>query len=169
MEFQSKLDLHPGHWFNIKMTSYQYRKSHCGDKTILRPSYLRNGISNTGKMTSLYWIRALETMSSTDGRMDGQGESGIPPPTFSSRWAGGYKDPVMMGTTCTGSNSETHLGRTHTKWDGKVLHNLTNEKYWKITTNTSKFTTGLDIFKYFCLPDIKKKSQCRLYMFYKTT
>ena len=23
---------------------------HCGDKTILRPSYLHNGISNTGKM-----------------------------------------------------------------------------------------------------------------------
>ena len=35
----------PGPWFNIKMTSYQYRKSHCGDKTILRPSYLHNGIS----------------------------------------------------------------------------------------------------------------------------
>ena len=45
--------------FNIKMTSYQYRKSHCGDKTILRPSYLHNGISYTGKTTSLYWIRAL--------------------------------------------------------------------------------------------------------------
>ena len=45
--------------FNMKMTSYQYRKSHCGDKTILRPSYLHNGISHTGKMTSLYWIRAL--------------------------------------------------------------------------------------------------------------
>ena len=44
----------PGPWFNIKMTSYQYRKSHCGDKTILRPSYLHNGISYTGKMTSLY-------------------------------------------------------------------------------------------------------------------
>ena len=41
------------------MTSYQCRKSHCGDKTILRPSYLHNGISYTGKMTSLYWIRAL--------------------------------------------------------------------------------------------------------------
>ena len=25
----------PGPWFNIKMTSYQYRKSHCEDKTIL--------------------------------------------------------------------------------------------------------------------------------------
>ena len=48
----------PGPRFNIKMTSYQYRKSHCGDKTILRQSYLHNGISYTGKMTSLYWIRA---------------------------------------------------------------------------------------------------------------
>ena len=51
----------PGPRFNIKMTSYQYRKSHCGDKTILRPSYLHNGISYTGKTTSLYWIRALGT------------------------------------------------------------------------------------------------------------
>ena len=48
-----------GGWFNKKMPSYQYRKSHCGDKTILRPSYLHNGISYTGKMASLYWIRAL--------------------------------------------------------------------------------------------------------------
>ena len=52
----------PGPRFNIKMPSYQYRKSHCGDKTILRPSYLHNGISYTGKMTSLYWIRALVTL-----------------------------------------------------------------------------------------------------------
>ena len=46
------------------MTSYQYRKSHCGDKTILRPSYLHNGISYTGKITSLYWIRA-QVLSNT--------------------------------------------------------------------------------------------------------
>ena len=46
----------PGPWFNIKMSSYQYRKSHCGNKTILWPSYLHNGISYTGKTTSLYWI-----------------------------------------------------------------------------------------------------------------
>ena len=52
----------PGPRFNIKMTSYQYRKSHCGDKTILRPSYLHNGISYTGKTTSLRWIRAQATM-----------------------------------------------------------------------------------------------------------
>ena len=37
---------------------YIYSKSHCGDKTILRPSYLHNGISYTGKMTSLNWIGA---------------------------------------------------------------------------------------------------------------
>ena len=50
-----------GPWFNIKISSYQYRKPHCGDKTILRPSYLHNGISYTGKTTSLYWIGAQGT------------------------------------------------------------------------------------------------------------
>ena len=45
----------PGTWFNIKMSSYQYRKSHCGDKTVVRSSYLHNGISYTDKMSSLYW------------------------------------------------------------------------------------------------------------------
>ena len=30
--------------FNIKMPSYQYRKSPCGDKTISRQSYLHNGL-----------------------------------------------------------------------------------------------------------------------------
>ena len=50
---------HTGPRFNIKMSSYQYRKSHCGDKTVVRSSYLHNGISYTGKMSSLYWIRAL--------------------------------------------------------------------------------------------------------------
>ena len=49
----------PGSLFNIKMSSYQYRKSHCGDKTVVRSSYLHDGISFTGKMTSLCWIRAL--------------------------------------------------------------------------------------------------------------
>ena len=41
------------------MTPYHYRKSHCGDKTISRPSCLHNGISYTGKRTYLYWIGAL--------------------------------------------------------------------------------------------------------------
>ena len=45
------------------MLSYQYRKSHCGDKTVVRSSYLHNGIPYTGKMTSLYWIRALLSLA----------------------------------------------------------------------------------------------------------
>ena len=46
----------PGLWFSDKMPSYQYRKSHCGDKTVVRSSYLHNRISYTGKMASWYWI-----------------------------------------------------------------------------------------------------------------
>ena len=50
-------------WINIKMSSYQYRKSHCGDKMILWQSYLHNGISYNDMMTSLYWIRVLIVFS----------------------------------------------------------------------------------------------------------
>ena len=46
----------PGPRFNIKMSSYQHRKSHCGDKTAVRSSYLHNRISYTGNMASLYWF-----------------------------------------------------------------------------------------------------------------
>ena len=52
----------PGGWFNIKIPSYQYRKSHCGDKTVVSSSYLHNGISYTGKMSSLYWIGAQQVL-----------------------------------------------------------------------------------------------------------
>ena len=43
-----------GDWFSIKVSPYQYRKSHCGDKMILWSSYLHNGISYTSKTSSLY-------------------------------------------------------------------------------------------------------------------
>ena len=56
-DFIPRYDIITRAQFNIKMSSYQYRKSNCGDKTILWPSYLHNGISYTGKTTSLYWIR----------------------------------------------------------------------------------------------------------------
>ena len=49
----------PGPWFNIKMPFYQYRKSHCGDKTVVRSSYLHNGIFYAGKEASFYWISPL--------------------------------------------------------------------------------------------------------------
>ena len=53
-----------GPWFNIKMSPYKYRKSHCGDKTVVRSSYLHNGISYSGKMSSLYWISPLVSVVS---------------------------------------------------------------------------------------------------------
>ena len=62
----------PGPWFNIKMSSYQYRKSHCGDKTVVRSSYLHNGISYTGKMSSLYWIGAQCFIRFLNSEMDSQ-------------------------------------------------------------------------------------------------
>ena len=49
-----------GPWFNIKMLSYQDRKSHCGDTTVVRSSYLHNRVSYTGKMIYSYWIMAQD-------------------------------------------------------------------------------------------------------------
>ena len=59
--------LKTGPWFNIKMSSCQFRKSHCEDKTILRSYYLHNGISYTGKMISLYWISPQVLVSHEEG------------------------------------------------------------------------------------------------------
>ena len=61
----------PEPWFNIKMPSYQYRKSHCGGKTVVRSSYLHNGVSYAGKMTSLYWIRAQGPFNVKLSHLDG--------------------------------------------------------------------------------------------------
>ena len=42
----------------------EWRESYCGDRMILWSSYLHNGISYTGRMTSLYWIRPkINTMA----------------------------------------------------------------------------------------------------------
>ena len=38
---------------------------HCGDKTVVRSSYLQNWISYTGKTTSLFWINPLVKAKTT--------------------------------------------------------------------------------------------------------
>ena len=43
-----------------KMSSYKYKNSYRGDKTILQPFYLHNGIPYTGETTHLHWIRLLD-------------------------------------------------------------------------------------------------------------
>ena len=57
-----------GPWFNIKMWSYQYRKSHCGDNMVTRSSYLPNRISYTGKMASLYWTTSQKAQCSAKAK-----------------------------------------------------------------------------------------------------
>ena len=42
-----------GAWFTVKMLFYKYKKYRCGDKTVVRSSYLHSGNSYTGKMASL--------------------------------------------------------------------------------------------------------------------
>ena len=44
----------PGPWLNIKMPSYQWRKSHCGCKTVVRSCCLHKGVSYISKMASLF-------------------------------------------------------------------------------------------------------------------
>ena len=46
----------------LKMPPYQHKKFHFGDRADVRSSYLHNGISYTGKWTSLYWI-SLHTIN----------------------------------------------------------------------------------------------------------
>ena len=41
---------------HINLSSYQYGQSYCGDKVVVGSSYLHNGISYTGKTTSLIFI-----------------------------------------------------------------------------------------------------------------
>ena len=53
----------PGPGFSTNMSSYRHRKSHCGDKTVVRSSYLHIGISYTGKMASLYWTNPQNKMA----------------------------------------------------------------------------------------------------------
>ena len=74
------ISLTSGPLFTIKLSSYQYRKSHCGDKTVVRSSYLHNGISYTGETKSFHWIRALVLYSL-------------------SRWTSYRKIPPRLGST----------------------------------------------------------------------
>ena len=48
-------------WFNVDMSSYRYRKSHCRAKAVVIWSYLHNGIFYCGKIESLCWIVPLVT------------------------------------------------------------------------------------------------------------
>ena len=54
-------------WLNIKMPSYEYRKSHCGDKMILQLSYLHNGVFHILARCYLY-IEPIEAQGAVSIR-----------------------------------------------------------------------------------------------------
>ena len=49
------ISLISGPWFNVNISHYQYRKSHCVDKMFIRSFYLHNQISQTAMLSS-YWF-----------------------------------------------------------------------------------------------------------------
>ena len=75
-------------WFNIKMSSYQCRKFHCGDKTVVKSSYLRNGISFTDRTTSLHYIRTQDPNKDLYGWLSISMWSGIFMKTPSTKLSG---------------------------------------------------------------------------------
>ena len=58
--------------------SYQYRKYHCGYKTVVRSSYLQNVIFYTGQMTSPDNKVNGANMGPIWGRQDPGGPNGSP-------------------------------------------------------------------------------------------
>ena len=95
---------HPGAQFNIKMTSYQYRKSHCGDKTAVRSSYLHNGIFYTGKMSSLYWTRAQVPISES-GQCNSSHYSDVIMSVMASQIT---SVSIVCTTVCSGADQRKH-------------------------------------------------------------
>ena len=57
-----------GGCFMTKVVPYQHRKSYCGDMmVVVKPCYLHNGISYTGKMSSLHYKRPLKKCKGREG------------------------------------------------------------------------------------------------------
>ena len=79
------------------MSSYKYRKSHCGDKTVVRSSYLHNEIFYTSKvkMTSLYWIGALVLSKSGISPQSIEWAGHRPTDAIWRRWSGSTLGQVM--------------------------------------------------------------------------
>ena len=109
------------------MSSYQYRNSHCGDKTVVRSSYLCNGISYTGKTASLYWIGAQLSMHLSCRSMPDRQHSLTPFFTHSDhificlpsplmRWIANSKDFIQDVALCTCHNTVNFIAVLYAIW-----------------------------------------------------
>ena len=114
------LELESEPWFNIKMSSYQYRKSHCGDKTVVRSSYLHNGISYTGKLSSLYWIGPQNILERL-GQYWWVGVGVFSNVVATFNHVGGFFN-LFMATTCLNNPIFSNLGLCAACWAHFMYH-----------------------------------------------
>ena len=110
----------PGPWFNIKMSSYWYRKSHCGDKTVVRYILVRRHL----------YIESGPSLSTGHIVSDVCGlPEYLPVPllhTDAELWT--HKDrqlevlsPVPSGLPCF-SPPDRHYPRAECSWNGCLHH-----------------------------------------------
>ena len=111
-----------GPWFSIKISSYQYRKSHCGDKTIIRSSYLHNRIFYPGKMASLYWISPKVAHF--------QCLQGTPSLTWSNYNPGMYKESNVKQSVGQNYLSFPKLKICSSHWSLEWVDNFIPHLYW---------------------------------------
>ena len=103
----------------------------CSTDQILRPSYLHNGISYTGKTTSLYWIRAHVVYDippiSWILSLSSSPLSTLPPPP----------PPPPPTHTHTHTHSPARRCQTHHKWGFTTLPANTTGVYWQTDSSSS--------------------------------
>ena len=134
--------LRAGPRFNIKVSSYQYRKSHCGDTTVLRTSYLHNCISYIAKMSSFHWIGAqyytkFYSRRTTDDSIDY------------------YSQKSQMVVKCNTRYSCTHFGEAQGSITQRIDTNRNHDdvikwkhfpRYWPFVRGIRPVTRSFDVF-----------------------
>ena len=146
---------HNGPWCNIKMSSYQHRKPHCGDTTILRPPHLHIVIFYTGKMIFVYSIGAL--LSKEYFCKISQKLTSIKPPQITTK-AGERTQlwcAVLVESTtlwCVGSITATNWGYSGSRWGFTEF-----EAFIELYSNTKQTSQRLSYHYY---PN-KKRSVAR--------
>ena len=128
--------LETGPLSNMKMSSYQYRKFHCGDKIVVRSSYLHSGISKAGKMLSLYWIGAQIAMKFEATYISWQNDGRFSKPPYVSH---GNAPPKLL---------DLNLWVLILGWNINIHHNVI--KCWDLPLNTTDISTWFSQYLNWC-------------------
>ena len=92
---------------------FRYGDFHYKDQMVVRPSYLYNGYSYTGKTTSLYWGRALTVVIPSGGRLN------IKMSSYQCRNSN-VKDKTITPTILSLTWESPYWERWSLYWDGAI-------------------------------------------------